>query len=364
MTKSPAGPTATIQTRRDFLRRSAAATLGAIALPRASQAAAFAQPASRQKLRGVALAGAEFGQLVPGQHGRDYFYPTAADFAFCRAQAFTTVRLPFRWERLQPDLNAQFDREEWALLSSAIRSARKSGLKLILDPHNYAHRRVRDDDFTVDHLIGSPAVPTAAFAAFWSQLAKRTAKDSHVVCGLMNEPADISADAWLDIANEAIAAIRQHNTSTLILVPGTAYSGAHSWFAAGNTALERVRDSAQNYAIEVHQYLDADSSGRAGEVVSETIGVERLQAFQDWARAHKVKAFLGEFGAARDPASLAALKAMLQEVERNTDVWIGWTAWAAGSHWPQDEPFRLAPDPNGSLPPQAKLLAAFARPAR
>jgi endoglucanase len=89
-----------------------------------------------------------------------------------------------------------------------------------------------------------------------------------------------------------------------------------------------------------------------------------LQDFQAWARAQNFKAFLGEFGAASDAASIVALNAMMREVERNSDVWIGWTAWAAGSHWPQDEPFRLAPDADGVLPPQTKLLASLARSAR
>jgi endoglucanase len=364
LAKSPTVGEASSPTRRNVLKGAATVALGALALPCAVPLAAYAKRKSGIYLRGVALAGAEFGQLVPGQVDRDYFYPTAADFRFCRAQAFNTVRLPFRWERLQPDLNAPFDPQEWGLLKSAIRNAREFGLKLILDPHNYAHRRVRDDDFTVDHLIGSPAVPSSAFSAFWSQLAKRTAKDAHVIYGIMNEPEGLSADAWLDTANEAIAAIRRQNTGTLLLVPGTAYSGAHSWIAAGNTALARVRDSAGNFAIEVHQYLDADSSGTSGAVVSETIGVERLQNFQAWARAQKFKAFLGEFGAASDAASLAAMSAMLREVERNSDVWIGWTAWATGAHWPQTEPFRLAPGTDGVVPPQTKFLASLARAAR
>ncbi|NOT70940.1 MAG: glycoside hydrolase family 5 protein [Hyphomicrobium sp.] len=346
--------------RREFLAWLAARASGAALIPFAAHAA---EPFKGRKkmLRGVALAGAEFGQLIPGQHGRDYIYPGAAEYARCAAQGFNVVRLPFKWDRLQPDLGGAFAEEEWRFITQAIKHTKRARLALILDPHNYAHRRVRDDDFTIDHLIGSDRVPASAFIAFWRELARRTKQHNHLIYGLMNEPADIGAEAWRDIANATLAAIRDTGATNLVIVPGTAYTGAHSWIEAGNTALEAIRDPADNFAIEVHQYLDADSSGRSGATVSGTIGVERLQAFQSWARGHNLKAFLGEFGAGQDAVSLKALAAIVSEVENNRDVWIGWTAWAAGPWWPDDDPLRLSPSRNGIVPPQMKLLSKRAR---
>ena len=40
-------------------------------------------------------------------------------------------------------------------------------------------------------------------------------------------------------------------------------------------------------SFEVHQYLDKDSSGSHPEVVSATVGVERLRAFTDWCRTNQ-----------------------------------------------------------------------------
>ena len=45
------------------------------------------------------------------------------------------------------------------------------------------------------------------------------------------------------------------------------------------------------------------------------------------------KAFLGEF-AAGDEMSLEALQDLCRTPEANTDVWIGWAAWAGGTWWP------------------------------
>jgi endoglucanase len=324
--------------------------------------AANAADAPRPMLRGVSLAGAEFGQLVPGQHGRDYIYPDLIDYKFCAAQGFNAVRLPFKWDRLQPDLGKPFDAEEWAHIAAAIAIAGKLGLSLILDPHNYARRRIRDNDYTKDHMIGSDAVPVSAFTDFWKDLAHRTKHQSHVIFGMMNEPADIDAKDWLPIANATLAAIRETGATNLVLVPGVAYTGAHSWYKAGNTALDGIRDPANTLAIEVHQYLDGNSSGTTGHAVSETIGAERLQAFQNWAREKKFKAFLGEFGSGPEPTNLKALENIVREVESNRDVWIGWTAWAAGPWWPDNEPMRLSPGKDGKIPPQTKLLAKFAHP--
>lgn len=312
-------------------------------------------------LRGVNLAGADFGQLIPGQYGRDYIYPGTEDFALVRAQGFNVVRLPFKWERLQPDLGQPFDATEWGYLRDAIRHAKRARLSLILDPHNYAHRRVRADDFTVEHIIGSEHVPADSFIAFWRELAARTRKNDHLIYGLMNEPYDLAAEAWLPMANDAIAAVRNAGARALILVPGVAYTGAHSWHASGNTQLAGIRDPQNHVAIEVHQYLDGDSSGKTRDIVSETIGVERIAAFEAWAREHKFKAFLGEFGAGADQRGLAALSNLVRALERAPDVWIGWTAWAAGPWWGDDEPFRLSPSKSGTVPAQTELLSRFAR---
>lgn len=310
---------------------------------------------------GIALAGAEFGEQFPGQLGQDYIYPDFLDYQFVASQGFNVVRLPFRWERLQPILSQNFSAAEWSQIKAAIRITRKLGLNLILDPHNYARRRTSADGYIKEHLIGTAEVPVRTYVEFWKQLSRLTKMHRHVIYSLMNEPADIAAIDWLDIVNRTVTGIRETGADQLILVPGTAYTGAHSWFEAGNTVLEAVHDSAQNYAIEVHQYLDADSSGQFGTAVSRTVGVERLNAFQAWARSHRLRAFLGEFGAGRDPVSLQALESMVQSMESNRDVWIGWAAWAGGPWWPDNAPLRLSPRRSGEIPPQTVLLSKLAK---
>ena len=90
---------------------------------------------------GVNLAGAEFGK-VPGTYATDYTYPAPASIDYFSQLGFNLIRVPFRWERLQPTLGSPFAATDLALLSSVVDCAASKGLRIVLDTHNYARRRV------------------------------------------------------------------------------------------------------------------------------------------------------------------------------------------------------------------------------
>jgi endoglucanase len=78
-------------------------------------------------------------------------------------------------------------------------------------------------------------------------------------------------------------------------------------------------------------------------------------------RANGYKGFLGEFGASGNATCMAALDHMLGYVHDNADVWLGWTAWAAGAWWKTDYAFNLQPNQDGSDKPQMRVLSTRAR---
>jgi len=327
-------------TRREFARGgiAIAASGGMTRLP---AVAACAPERSRLALRGVNLSGAEFGERMPGEYGKDYIYPGAADLTGVAGLGFNSVRLPFRWERLAPDLSGGFSGGEWRRLAETIDLAERAGLRVILDVHNYAGRKVAADGYSTEHKIGSPLLPAITFIDFCGELAARCRAWPNLILGLMNEPFGMASEAWLAIANSAIARTRATGSRHLILVPGVAYTGAHSWHASGNGVMAGIVDPRDNFAIEAHQYLDADSSGTHPQVVSATIGVERIEAFQEWASGRGLRAYLGEFAAGSDALGRSAIINLVAELERNADVWIGWAAWGAGPWWPSDYIFRI-----------------------
>jgi endoglucanase len=233
------------------------------------------------------------------------------------------------WERLQPVRGASFDAAELSRLQTTVSHLTAKGASVILDPHNYARYG--------GALIGS-AIPNSDFADFWSRLAALFKSDSKVLFGLMNEPHDMPTEQWVGAANAAIAAIRATGARNLILVPGNAWTGAHSWsqnsYGTSNAvAMLNIDDPANNYAYEVHQYLDSDSSGTSATCVSATIGSERVQGFTTWLKSHGKKGFLGEFGAGSNTTCLSAIDDLLNHLAANTDVWLGFTYWAAGPWW-------------------------------
>ena len=312
---------------------------------------------------GVNIAGGEFydpGKVPEPVCGRNFTYPTREEFEYFAARGMNVFRIPFLWETLQPKAKEPFRPAEIARLKAVVKLATDRGLLVILDPHNYARY--------FGKVVGGPEVGCDVFADFWARLAAEFAGDERVWFGLVNEPHDMPTAQWLQAANAAIAAIRRAGAKNLILVPGNGYSGAHSWLAdwyggANGTWMLKVKDPLNHYVFEVHQYLDADSSGSHPEVVSPTIGSERLRAFTRWCREHRKRAFLGEFAApcgSADPRARGqdlgrqAVGDLLSAMERDRDVWVGFTWWAAGAWW-GDYMFSLEPR-NGEDRPQLAYL--------
>ncbi|WCE05931.1 glycoside hydrolase family 5 protein [Pseudoxanthomonas sp. JBR18] len=322
-----------------------------------------AHPASATdvlKYAGVNLAGAEFNSSAkPGVLYQNYVYPSDADFAYYASQGMNVVRLPFLWERLQSSAGATLDVTQLSYIRTAVTRAKNHGITVILDPHNYAKY--------YGTRIGTSSVPNTVFADLWRQLSKEFANDRAVIFGLMNEPYGVDAVTWAASAQAGIDAIRATGARNLILVPGVAWTGAHSWTnasAGGGTsnadALLTITDSANNIAFEVHQYMDSDYSGTHSTCVSTSIGADKLAAFTSWLRTNRRTGFLGEFGAAANETCLSALDNMLAYVQDNADVWRGWSYWAGGAWW-GNYMFSVQPASDGSAKPQMTVLSNRAK---
>ncbi|HEY0333325.1 MAG TPA: glycoside hydrolase family 5 protein [Stenotrophomonas sp.] len=309
---------------------------------------------------GVNLAGAEFNSSKrPGTLYKDYTYPAASDFSYFASKGMNIVRLPFLWERLQPQANGELDATQLALIKKAIAQAKAQGQHVILDVHNYAkYQGAR---------IGTDAVPPAVFVDLWRRLAAAFKDDDAVIFGLMNEPNAIGATEWASAAQAAIDAIRATGANNLILAPGTAYTGAHSWASTGYggvsnaTALQGLRDPANRTVIEVHQYLDKDYSGTSADCVSASIGVDKLRGVTEWLRQQGRQGFLGEFAGGPGEVCQQAVDNLLAFIEQNSDVWLGWTWWAGGGWWKPDYPFNVQPGKDGSEKPLMPLLTRHAK---
>lgn len=298
---------------------------------------------------GVNLAGAEFGSLGTS-HGTGYIYPDSSNIDYYADNGMELIRLPFKWERLQPEAGGELDSAELDRIREFVDHAASRGLTVVLDVHNYGHY--------YDQMLGTE-VPNSTFADLWGKLATEFKSDQNVWFGLMNEPHKQSASDWIESANAAIEAIRDVGATQKIMVPGSYWSGSYSWTTSDNHTVvgEGVIDPLNNYAFEVHLYFDGDNSGTNPNAVSANIGVERVEAITAWARETGNELFLGEFGVSRDSLSIEALDNLMAYMEANADVWAGATYWAGGPWW-GDYMFSIEPR-NGEDAPQLAVLQKY-----
>jgi endoglucanase len=344
------------------------------------------------RFTGVNLAGAEFGSAgtgaaIPGTFGSQYTYPTTAEVNYFVGKGMNTFRLPFRWERLQQSQNAAFDAAELSRMNTFVNTATAAGAYVIVDPHNFARYYPNISDFGqmqsgTTGRIGTASVPISSFSDFWFRLADQYKNNDHVIFNLMNEPNAIPTQTWVDASNAAIDAIRDTGATNLILVPGISWTGAHSWISSGNgTAMLNIVDPGNNYAFDMHQYLDSDRSGGHDTIANDDVnrGVSELTAATEWLQANGLRGFLGEFAVAN--ASIGSgtydsvtnigethpqigdevIDNMLDYMEANDDAWLGWTWWAGGPWWTS---YMFSPEPTnlGSANPTDKPILAVIQP--
>ena len=283
---------------------------------------------------GVNIAGAEFAEnRLPGTHIQDYSYPESTTIAYFAKKGMNIIRVPVRWERLQHQLEGELDPDEMQRLDTVIGTADSKGMRVIVDVHNYATY--------YGSTIGTQKVPTRALGDLWGKIAGRYKDNKEVIFGLMNEPTALQTETWLEAANIAIAKIRQAGAKNLVFVPGNGWSSARSWVhgnygAPNGRVMLNVADPENNFSYEVHQYFNSDFTGTAADCQNLEIGVTTLTPFTQWARRHRKRGFLGEFGAGADKTCLHALDRVLRFMAENSDVWLGWTYWAAGTRWSDD----------------------------
>ena len=327
-----------------------------LGMSQVDQAMAAPCPAT---LPGSNVAGGEFNPgKLPGVPGQDYVFPAGNEVALLQRLGLRLMRVPVLWERLQPTPLETLDVAELDRLDQVVRLARSAGLTVVLDVHNYgAYRGVPLD---------RPGAPAGALPDLWARLARHFADDDTVVFGLMNEPKDFDPVAWAAIAKATLGAIRATGARNVVLVPGSHWDGAHSWFddVDGHSNAQALLPLAQGddrVVFEVHQYFDDDYSG-----TKETCGAAgkvpaALSNVATWARRNHVRVMLGEFGVSQRPECVKALDDALAVIERDRDVWYGWTYWAAGAWW-GNYPFNI--EASGGDTPQAKVLRARAGASR
>jgi endoglucanase len=303
---------------------------------------------------GVNLAGPEFGP-PRGRYGYTYIYPNEAELDYFTGKNLRLIRLPLRWETLQPVLDGPLDPAELGRVAEFLHLAQAKGAKVLIDLHNYG----RYDNA----VLGSPGLPDSAFADVWAKLAEALhGAPALWGYGLMNEPHDMGGPAvWPAAAQAAIAAIRRVDAATPIVVAGDGWSGAVRWDSVNGELAHQLQDPAHKLVFEAHAYLDHDGSGSYrgdydAEKASPTTGTDRLKPFLAWLEDQHAQGIIGEMGVpGNDPRWLTALDNSLMALCQHH---VPLTYWAAGPWWGPNYSQSIEPD-HGHDRPQMQIIERY-----
>ncbi|KAB8291741.1 hypothetical protein EYC80_006536 [Monilinia laxa] len=282
------------------------------------------------------------GTGLPGIFGRDYsFINKSAVDVYVNDDKVNLFRVAFLLERMCPlatGLGSTFNETHFSSYADAINYiTRNKSSYAILDPHNYMRYNDPSSQPFSGSVIGNASDPTAAttaqFGVFWGELAKRFRNNQNVIFGLMNEPHDMPTSLVLANDQAAITAIRKAGARNLILAPGNAWTGGHSWTEGSDSSsalMQKLVDPIKNTAIDIHEYLDVDFSG--GHSICASSAPELLAPLTHWLQKYNLKAMITEFGGANGTECAPYIEGLIDYMAQN-DVYIGWTAWAAGPFW-------------------------------
>ncbi|HKY13392.1 MAG TPA: cellulase family glycosylhydrolase [Microthrixaceae bacterium] len=229
--------------------------------------------------RGVSVNGGEFGagtntgtgtggtfsNVNVGVYDRDYHYESQDSLDYLASRGIEVIRLPFRWERVQPMPGGPLDGAEVQRLNDAIVRAGDAGLDVIPTAMNYGAYWLHDSTTGTGRrtALGSTTLGAAHLADLWSRLVTSLGARPNIrAWGLMNEPAEIvgGAAAWERISQQVVRSVRDAGERRTIAVPGYNWSTA-SRFASTHQSGPWIDDPADDIVYEAHQYFDANRSG-------------------------------------------------------------------------------------------------------
>lgn len=283
--------------------------------------------ATTSKLKGVNYAGGEFADQGPNgvvnrgsvsQPGAAYYYPDSRSFAILAGRGVKLIRLPIRWERVQPTLKGNLDPVEMAMLDTVMTAANAAGIKVLLDVHNYGrYDTIATGTSGGVYDLGQAAPSThrgatvggtmySCFNDLWTRLATYF-KGNAAIWGydICNEPHDLTGGvgSWQEASRQAVEAIRAveysapASTPVNIAVEGYSYSTTANWTSTngapwltstiptGQTGAGSARNTDAKIVWNGHLYLDPRTNGLDGgyqDTYANELSYAISQGFASW----------------------------------------------------------------------------------
>ncbi|GAB1737669.1 hypothetical protein NU219Hw_g2083t1 [Hortaea werneckii] len=310
--------------------------------------ATLAAQASAVWLAGVNIAGCDIGmdtsgnyqpeQAFNGQYGCPTNVGPSQMQHFASKDQFNVFRIPVAWQSLVNNdlVTNKLDSSFMAKYDGLIQSCLNTGAYCIIDIHNYAR--------WWGQIVDQGGPQGSKLAETWAQLAAKYKARDHVIFGIMNEPHDLDNAIWASTLQKTVHAIRDAGaTSQMVFLSATNYANAISFPTDAQPLLDITnRDgTTTNLIFELHQYFD--SQGGKDTYCDDALA-GKFQDVADYLKSVGRQAFIGEMGSGNGQDCVDIVCPVLDVLNRNGDVYLGWTSWAAGNWWPS---YELSEVPDG-----------------
>lgn len=260
--------------------------------------------------------------LVNGTNGKAL---VTSDINYLVSVGCTAVRYLISQELLQSNATAgnniaftDFNLANLTLVINNINALTTAGIYVLIGRHE--GQDIQFGQFNSIALNGNTTTfpPGSVLADFWRRMVNVVGPTNAMVgYSLDNEPLLGSGPGgWWDVAKTCIKAIRRAGSSQLIACPGISYSASSTWQSIpwndpngggirNSVAFMTMIDDLTNelgitrdqlnVVAELHEYMSANDTGADGDVVSGTIGRQRLATVVQWSIANKQRYILGEW---------------------------------------------------------------------
>nr|AFK10489.1 putative endoglucanase [Clonostachys rosea f. catenulata] len=308
---------------------------------------------------GVNVAGFDFGCSTDGTCVTSKVYHPLKNFTgsnnypdgigqmqhFVNDDGMTIPRLRVGWQYLVTNnLGGALDRTSISKFDQLDQGCLSHGVYCIVDIHNYFAR-------WNGGIIGQGGPTNAQFTSHWSQLASKYAFQSRVWFGINEPHAEVNMiNTSAGTVQEVVTAIRNAGaTSQYISLPGANDSQSAAAFISDGSAaaLSQVTspdESTTNLIFDVHKYSESDNSGTQAEcTTNNNDGAFAPPA--TWLRPNNRQAILTATGGGNDQSCIQYLCQPVQYLNQNSDVYLGYVGWGAGS---LDNTYELTETPTGS----------------
>lgn len=314
--------------------------------------------------------------FVNGSNGK---WLTQPDVDYLASKNVNCVRLLISQETLQSNLSSNnvpfsdFHSSNWTNFKNQVDMLVAAGIYVIIARHQGS-----DPNFGCwegNALNGKGGQYTASILAdFWRRMVEGFgATNPYIGYSIDNEPLLGSGPGgWWDVAQTCINTIRRAGSGQAIFVPGISYTAAVTWTSTpwndpngggitnANGFLSLV-DPCDNIIAEVHNYMSASGGGGDFDVVSGTIGRERIAAIASWAAVNNKRFFIGEWAnranVTNGNANIADFnQALIENAPINGGKCVGSVWWVFASYpWFNGYEYTLTPTNSGLTADSAQM---------